>query len=118
MQMKVADDELLALCLTGKSQRQIADTLGMTTTQINRRVNTPEFQMLLSEFRHKILDGIVSSLIAESQKAVATLAALLDDENSFCRLQAASKILSLAQDFTIQYDILTEIRQLKEKNTM
>lgn len=110
---KVDDKTLLCMCLTGKTQTAIAKELGMTKVQICKRVNTPEFQALLSDYRKRIIDGVLTDLVAHSQKAVKTLVALLDDKSAFVRLNAACRIISITQDFTVQRDLLADIEKLK-----
>ena len=113
---KVDDKTLLALCLTGKTQTEIAKTLGMTKTQICRRINTDDFQTMLSDYRRRVLDGILTDLTANAQKSVATLVKLLDNENPFVQFNAASKILSMAQEYGIQKDIMRDIEELKRQS--
>ncbi len=114
MKTKADDKTLLALCLTGRTQTQIAKELHMTKAQVCRRINTQAFQDMLAEYRNKVLDGVLTDLIAHSQKAVLTLVNLLDDDSPFIQLQAASKILQLAQDYGIQKDLLRDIELWKQ----
>ena len=113
MAKKVDDKTLLALCLTGKTQTEIARTLGMTKAQICRRINTEDFQTMLSQYRKRVLDGILTDLTANAQKSVLTLVKLLDNENPFVQFNAASKILSMAQEYGIQKDLMRDIEDLK-----
>lgn len=116
MKRKVDDKTLLSLCLTGKTQTQIAKELGMTKAQISRRVNTEQFQAMLSDYRKRVLDGVLTDLTANAQKSVQTLVELLDCENPFVQLKAACKILSMAQEYGIQQELMREIEELKEIN--
>ena len=111
--MKVDDNTLLTMCLSGASQVQIANELGMTKAQICRRVNSPEFQNTLAEYRKRVLDGVLTDLTANAQKCVQTLVDLLDNDNPSIQLQAACKILSLSQEYALQRDILRDIEELK-----
>ena len=111
--MKVDDNTLLTMCLSGSSQAQIAETLGMTKAQICRRVNNPDFQIVLAEYRKKVLDAVLTDLTANAQKSVQTLVELLDCDIPSIQLQAASKILTLSQDYSLQHDILRDIDALK-----
>ncbi len=113
--MKVDNDTLLFLCLSGKTQTQIAKELGMTKTQVCRRMKTDTFQELLSTYRKKVLDGVLTELTANAHKSVETLVELLDDSNSFARLQSACKILALAQEYGIQKDLLQDIEEWKQQ---
>lgn len=114
MVKKVDDKTLLALCLTGRTQTQIARELGMTKAAICRRVNTDDFKKMLSDYRKRILDGVLTELTANTQKSVQTLVQLLDNKNPFVQLQSACKILSLSQEYGIQNDLLHEIDKIKQ----
>lgn len=114
MKKKVDDKTLLALCLTGQTQTQIAKELHMTKAQVCRRINTTAFQELLNDYRNKVLDGVLTDLTAHSQKAVLTLVSLLDDDNSFVRLKAAAEILHTTQDYGIQKDLMRDIELWKQ----
>ena len=114
MTKKVDDKTLLALCLTGKTQTQIAKELGMTNAQICRRINTDDFQTMLSDYRKRVLDGVLTDLTAHAQKSVKTIVRLLDNENPYIQLQAACKILSMSQDYGIQKDLMRDIEAWKE----
>ena len=113
MAKKVDDKTLLAMCLTGQTQTQMAKELGMTKAQICRRINTDDFQTMLSQYRKRVLDGILTDLTANAQKSVKTLVKLLDNRNAFVQFNAASKILSMAQEYGIQKDLMRDIEDLK-----
>ena len=113
MTKKIDDNTLLAMCLAGQTQTQIANELGMTKAQICRRINTDEFQTMLSQYRKRVLDGILTDLTANAQKSVKTLVKLLDNKNPFVQFNAASKILSMAQEYGILKDLMRDIDELK-----
>lgn len=113
--MKVSNDELLTLCLSGLSQREIATKLGMSQPQVCRRMNKPEFQSLLADHRKKAVDSAMASLVNASTEAVAVLVELMKDKNPFARFSAASRILALTQDYTVQKDLISEVERIKEE---
>lgn len=112
MARKIRDEDLLPLMLSGKSQVAIAEELGVTRAAVCNRVNDPDFVEVLAQYRRRILDGIVTDLTSSAQKCVATLEQLLDDDSSSIRLSAASKILSLVQDYSIQHDLLRTVDRI------
>ena len=112
MARKIRDEDLLPLMLSGKSQVAIAEELGVTRAAVCNRVNDPDFVEVLAQYRRRILDNIVTDLTSSAQKCVATLEQLLDDDSSSIRLSAASKILSLVQDYSIQHDLLRTVDRI------
>ena len=115
MARKLKDEDLLILMLSGKSQTIIAKELRCTKATITRRIHTPEFEAMLSQYRKKVLNGIVTDLTTNAQKSVNTLVQLLDEDNPNVRLNAACKILQLVQDFSLQHDLLKEVEAIKSK---
>ena len=113
--MKVTDEQLLAMMLSGKTQADIARELGMNKVTICRRVNTKTFQETLSQHRQAVLDEVFTDLNANARKAVDVLVKLLDDKNPFVQYNAACKILSSVQDYGLQRDLLRDIQGLKEQ---
>ena len=112
--MKISNETLLCMVLSGKSQADIAREMGMSKEQVCRRVNAPDFQDLLAEYRKKMVDNVYVDLTANAQKAVTVLVDLLDDSNPFVRYNSACKILSALQDYSIQQDLMKSIEELKE----
>lgn len=112
--MKATDDQLLSMMLSGQSQADIARELNMSKQQVCRRVNTEEFQSLLSQYRRKILDSVYADLTANARKAVDVLVQLLDNPNPFVQYNAACKILNTLADYSVAQDLFRDIEELKE----
>ena len=112
---RVSDDDLIRLAITGISKRQIAKEVGMTPTAVTNRFKEPELAQKLAECRKMMLDSVITKLTANSERAVDVLAELLESENPFVQFNAASKILSMSQDYALQHDLMEEIERLKEK---
>ena len=114
MARKLKDEDLLLLMLSGKSQTVIAKELGVTKTTITRRVHTKEFEDMLAQYRKKVLDSVITDLTTNAQKSVKTLVQLLDEETPNVRFNAASKILQLTQDYSLQNDLMKDIEYIKQ----
>lgn len=114
MARKLKDEDLLLLMLSGKSQTEIARTLNCTKATITRRIHTPEFAEMLSQYRKRVIDGVITDLTTNAQKSVSTLVQLLDDNSPNVRFNAASKILQLTQDYSLQTDLLKDIEEIKK----
>lgn len=112
---KIKDEQILPLILSGHSQQQVADILGVSKNTISKRVHRPEFAETLAQYRQSILDSVITKMTALSGKAVDTLEELLEDDNSFVRFNAASKILSMSLDYSVQADLLKQIEELRQK---
>ena len=112
---KIKDEAILPLVLAGYSQRQIAEMLNATPTTISKRIKRKEFAEQLSAYRQSILDNTITRLTSLSNRAVDVLAELMEDDNSFVKFNAASKILSMSQDYSIQSDLLRQIEELRDR---
>ena len=112
--MKATDDQLLSMMLSGQSQADIARELNTSKQQVCRRVNTEEFQSLLSQYRRKILDSVYADLTANARKAVDVLVQLLDNPNPFVQYNSACKILNTLTDYSVAQDLFRDIEELKE----
>ena len=112
--MKATNDQLLSMMLSGQSQADIARELNMSKQQVCRRVNTEEFQTLLSQYRKRILDSVYADLTANARKAVDVLVQLLDNPNPFVQYNAACKILNTLTDYSVAQDLFRDIEELKE----
>lgn len=112
--MKIDNETLLAKLLSGQSQADIARELGMSKQAVCERVNKPEFQSMLHDYRKKVLDSAYADLTANIRKAVDTLCGLMDSKNEFVRYSASTKIIQTAMDFAIAQDLMKDIADLKE----
>ena len=112
--MKVSDEQLLSMLLSGSTQADICRELGMCKQQVSKRVNSPQIQEMLSEYRQKVLDGVFTDLTANTRKAADTLVKLLDHKNAFVQYNAACKILSTVTDISLMKDLMKDIADLKE----
>lgn len=86
----------------------------MTQAQVCRRMKRPEFKEMLREHRQAVLDSVEAELADSATKAVQVLEKLLDHKNGYLRFSAASRIISLTMDVSVQKDLLHEIEKMKE----
>ena len=112
--MKVSNEELLAMMLSGQTQSVISRTLNMSKQAVCERVNKPEFQSMLHDYRKKVLDSAYADLTANIRKAVDTLCGLMDSKNEFVRYSASTKIIQTAMDFAIAQDLMKDVEELKQ----
>jgi hypothetical protein len=57
-------------------------------------LDDPRYRSLISEFRHRMLDEALGSLVEATNEAVSTLKHLLDDDHVNVRLRAALGIIA------------------------
>lgn len=113
--MKVSDEKLLELCLSGMSQREIASALNMTPPAVCKRMSKPAFKEKLREHRQAVLRDMEAELSAAAKKSVQTLVELLDSSNQYLRFSTASRIVQLNMDIVTQQDLLEEIEKMKSE---
>lgn len=113
--MKISNDEILVAYLrSGFNLSETAKALGVCRQTIAKRVQTPEFQKQLTEYRNTLFRSSSQELLEATTKASKTLVKLLDSSNENVRLQSAVKILNLSADYTTIDDLQQELNSLKE----
>lgn len=113
--MKISNDEILVAYLrSGFNLSETAKALGVCRQTIAKRVQTPEFQKQLTEYRNTLFRSSSQELLEATTKASKTLVKLLDSSNENVRLQSAVKILNLSADYTTIDDLQQKLNSLKE----
>uniref|UniRef100_UPI003FF03508 helix-turn-helix domain-containing protein n=1 Tax=Ruminococcus bromii TaxID=40518 RepID=UPI003FF03508 len=113
--MKISNDEILVAYLrSGFNLSETAKALGVCRQTIAKRVQTPEFQKQLTEYRNTLFRSSSQELLEATTKASKTLVKLLDSSNENVRLQSAVKILNLSADYTTIDDLEQELNSLRE----
>lgn len=111
---KLNNEQLLtAYVQNGFNLSETAKALGVCRQTVAKRVQTPEFQELLTEYRKNLFQQSSQELLEATTKASRTLVKLLSSENENIRLQSAVKILNIANDTTVIDDLETELENLK-----
>lgn len=83
----------VALVLSGSTQQQISDTLGVSRSQVSRWMQEPEVRAELERATDAVIDAAVSKLRGLSTKAVDRLGALIDDDDAQVALGASRTVL-------------------------
>ena len=113
--MKIDNEQLLTAYISNNfNQTKTAKTLGTTKQTINRKIQNPEFQKLLKNYRANLFKSASQDLLENTVKASKTLARLLSSKSENIRLQAACKILNLSCDYVTIDDLQQELDSLKE----
>lgn len=112
---KIDNEQLLtAYVSSGFNLSKTAQKLNLCRQTVAKRVQTPEFQALLNEYRKNLFQSASQQLLEATTKASRTLVTLLSSENENVRLQSAVKILNLSADYTTIDDLEQELNSLRE----
>ncbi len=113
--MKISNEEILVSYLeNGFNLSETAKALGVCRQTVAKRVQAPEFQALLTEYRKNLFQQSSQILLENTLRASKALVKLLDSSNENVRLQSAVKILNLSADYTTIDDLEQELNSLKE----
>lgn len=108
------EDLLLSYVGNNFNQTKTAKALGTTKQTINRKVKSPEFQALLTEYRKNLFQQSSQILLENTLRASKVLSKLLDSQSENIKLQSAVKILNLSADYTTIDNLEQELNSLKE----
>lgn len=112
---KLNNEQLLtAYVSSGFNLTRTAQQLNICRQTVAKRVQTPEFQALLTEYRKNLFQQSSQILLENTLRASKALVKLLDSSNENVKLQSACKILNLSADFTTIDDLQQELNSLKE----
>lgn len=112
---KIDNEQLLmAYIANGFNLSRTAQQLNICRQTVAKKVQTPEFQKQLTEYRKNLFQSASQNLLESTQSASRTLIKLLNSKNENIRLQSAVKILNIASDTTVIDDLEQELNSLKE----
>jgi predicted DNA-binding protein YlxM (UPF0122 family) len=112
---KLNNEQLLtAYVQNGFNLTKTAQQLNICRQTVAKKIQTPEFQKQLTEYRKNLFQSASQQLLEATTKASRTLVTLLSSENENVRLQSAVKILNIASDTTVIDDLQQELNSLKE----
>lgn len=113
--MKIDNEQLLTTYIeNGFNLTKTAQKLNLCRQTVAKRVQTPEFQKQLTEYRHTLFRSASQILLENTLRASKTLARLLNSQSENIKLQTAVKILNIASDTTVFDDLQQELNSLKE----
>lgn len=111
---KINNERLLTTYIeNGFNLTKTAKALGLCRQTVAKRVNSSQFQELLTSYRKNLFQQSSQLLLEATTKSSATLIKLLNSKNENIRLQSAVKILNIASDTTVFDDIQNELEILK-----
>lgn len=112
---KLNNEQLLtAYVSSGFNLTRTAQQLNICRQTVAKRVQTPEFQALLTEYRKNLFQQSSQILLENTLRASKILSKLLDSQSENIKLQSAVKILNLSADYTTIDDLQQELNSLKE----
>jgi len=112
---KIDNEQLLMTYISsGFNLTKTAQKLNLCRQTVAKRVNSDEFQELLTVYRKNLFQSASQQLLEATTKSSATLIKLLNSKNENIRLQSAVKILNLSADYTTIDDLEQELNSLKE----
>jgi len=92
--LSAQQDQVIVLLLSGKTQREAAQDVGVAEETISRWMNNDaEFVATLNARRHELWQANAEKLRALAAQAIDTLGALLDSGDEALRLKAATAVL-------------------------
>lgn len=113
--MKISNEEILVAYLrSGFNLSETAKTLGVCRQTVAKKVQTPEFQEELSQYRKHLFQESSQILLENTLRASKTLSKLLNSKNENIKLQTAVKILNLSCDYVTIDNLEQELNSLKE----
>lgn len=112
---KLNNEQLLtAYIANGFNLSRTAQKLNLCRQTVAKRVNSDEFQELLTVYRKNLFQQSSQILLENTLRASKALVKLLDSSNENVRLQSAVKILNLSCDYVTLDDLQQELNSLKE----
>jgi hypothetical protein len=93
------DELLIQLLGEGWTHQRVADSAGVSTKTVQRRMNDPEFAAAVSGRRRDRVAQVGGRLISTSDRAVDVLREALDDADPKVSLRAASLVLDHGHRF-------------------
>ncbi len=112
---KIDNQKLLISYLeNGFNLSETAKALGVCRQTVAKRVNSDEFQELLTVYRKNLFQQSSQILLENTLRASKALVKLLDSKSENIKLQTAVKILNLSADYTTIDNLEQELNSLKE----
>lgn len=94
---------------------EAARRAGIHRRTASKRLQDPDLRAYVARLRAEMLDGAQGRLTAGLDRAADVLIELLDDENSFCRLQAARALFETALRVREVVDLEERLQAIEER---
>ena len=93
---KIKDEMIVAAVLTHKTNKEAAESLNLSESQLYQRMNTTEYRDLLNNTVMAQLEGVAGMLRNKLISAIDTISEIAEDQETTAsvRLQAANSLIS------------------------
>lgn len=108
------DALLIALLAAGYSQGQAAQSAGVSSRTVSRRMDDPAFVAQVQQAQATTIQQVAARLTVASLRAVSTLLRLLDGRSETVRLGAAKAVLELAVRYRESQELEARLAQLED----
>jgi hypothetical protein len=109
------DEVILQALATGHSQASAAELAEVTERTVRRRTADPAFRAELQARRRAVVERAVVQLVANMERAIATLVQLLDSPAEGTRLRAATALVDRGLDTSFSLDMGERLEALEDR---
>lgn len=115
--LSVDQQRALELLLLGRTHLDVAKEVGVASFTLTRWKRLPEFKQALEEVRAAAFDGLVESINALTDEAVATISEMMRDRDTppQVRLSAARMIVETSIKVRETQQLADEIEAIKAR---
>ena len=88
--MKVSDEQLVAALLHSTTDKQAAETVGLSVSQFRNRIAAPAFKLMLTEAKKQLLNHAVALAESRLTAAVGVIVQVMQDANTAAGTRVAA----------------------------
>lgn len=114
--MKVSDEQIIAAILSCSTNKQAAETCGLSEKQFYTRLSRPELKSKLAEARTRLLESATSAIQARIGEAVEVMSNIMlnSETTAQTRLNAADAIIRNSLKMGERTDVLERIAEIEK----